>query len=120
MRHLLICSLLIAAAAGCKSKDKAPETAPAAATAPTPAAPATPAAKAQTPAPPAGSSKVECANKADKRTLEVRVKDQGCELAYTKQGQEAVTATSRKGTAHCEAKRDKTVENLKNAGFTCN
>lgn len=68
---------------------------------------------------PTASSKMECSNKSDKRILEVRVKDKGCELAYTKAGQEAVIATGRSGNSHCEGSRDKLAEKLKGAGFTC-
>ncbi|HMN68563.1 MAG TPA: hypothetical protein PKC28_08485 [Bdellovibrionales bacterium] len=62
---------------------------------------------------------VECESKADKRALAVRPKGDGCELGYTKSGQEAVVATSAKGSAHCEATLNKIKTRLLEAGFTC-
>lgn len=64
-------------------------------------------------------TKVECSNKADKRILEVRNKDQGCELAYTKNGQEAIVSTSHYGTAHCEGTLTKIKGKLASAGYSC-
>jgi hypothetical protein len=62
---------------------------------------------------------LECVHGKDTRTLEVRAKDKGCELAYTKNGQEAVVSTSRKGTDHCQASLKKISDKLIAGGFTC-
>lgn len=115
----------LVAIVGCKSKEK---TADAPATKPAPAgdmaAPTPTTTKAEATAPAAAAAvagtKLECAKKSDKRVLEVRAKDKGCELAYTKNGQEAVVASGRAGLAHCEGSREKIVEKLKTAGYTCN
>ena len=68
----------------------------------------------------ASAGKLECAHGGDKRILEVRKKDKGCELGYTKNGQEAVVSTSGNGTAHCEGSLTKIKDKLAGAGFTCN
>lgn len=101
---------------GCASKSK---TAPPAAETPAAAAPdaaAKPDAKA---APESKNAAVTCEKQADKRILEVRAKDKGCELAYTKNGQEAVVASSHSGPTHCQTSLDKIKGKLEAAGFTC-
>ncbi len=65
------------------------------------------------------TSKVECTHGADSRALELREKLKGCEVGYTKNGKEAVVATSIKGNSHCEASMTKIKSNLVAAGFTC-
>jgi hypothetical protein len=67
----------------------------------------------------ASAMKVVCAHGSDSRTLEVRAKDKGCELAYTKNGQEAVVASSVNGNDHCTKSLTKIQEKLSTAGFSC-
>ena len=66
------------------------------------------------------STKVECKNKGETRTLEVRGKDKGCETAYTKSGAENVVGSSQNGTSHCEGIMNKIKDKLIAAGYTCN
>jgi hypothetical protein len=65
------------------------------------------------------AAKIECSFKEDHRALEVRAKDKGCELAYTKGGQENVVASSSHGNGHCQNALNKIKERLTTAGFTC-
>jgi len=60
-----------------------------------------------------------CAKGKDSRVLSVRTKDKGCELAYTKNGQEAVVASGKSGLSHCEASAEKISGKLKGAGYDC-
>jgi hypothetical protein len=63
--------------------------------------------------------KVECSMNNDKRFVEVREAGKGCELAYSKFGNEEVVATSLSGTEHCQKISERIVGNLENAGFSC-
>ncbi len=101
---------------GCSHKAKNPdhETAPAAAAAADKKMDHTTKA-----APGAGASKAECSVKGDERVVEVRSKDKGCELAYTKAGKESVVASSAFGTGYCEKAAEKLKEKLKGSGYTC-
>lgn len=124
MRQVSIAiSLILFAAAGCKSasKNATPSASQPAAHTETKAESQAPAAKDEKKAEgtAAGSAKVECSHKADNRVLEVRNKDKGCELAYTKNGQEAVVSTSKNGRKHCEDSLEKIKGKLVAAGFTC-
>ncbi|MGE0528232.1 MAG: hypothetical protein AB7G93_03140 [Bdellovibrionales bacterium] len=125
---VIIAAIGLFAAAGCSSKDKSEDTA---ATAPEKAteqsqAPAesksaeagkaTPEAKTKSEA---TGERMECSVKGDERFLEIRKTDSGCELAYTKNGQEAVVASSVNGTSHCESTQEKIKGRLEEAGFTC-
>ena len=65
------------------------------------------------------STKLDCASKSDKRYLELRQKDKGCELAYNKNGQEAIVATAKTGDTHCRKTLDKIKERLVGSGFSC-
>ena len=65
------------------------------------------------------ASKVECSTKGDSRVLELRAKGKGCELAYTKNGQEGIVATSGNGSAYCENTMNKIRDRLKGSGFDC-
>src|SRR4051794_20407958 len=47
-------------------------------------------------------TKVECSVKGDSRTLEVRTKDKGCELAYVKAGKEGIVASAAHGSEYCD------------------
>ena len=67
----------------------------------------------------AAGIKVECSTKGDSRVLELRAKGKGCEVAYTKNGQEGIVASAANGTAHCEATLNKIRDRLKGSGFEC-
>lgn len=62
---------------------------------------------------------ITCRLGADQRKIEVRPQGGGCELAYTKMGEESVIATSQAGKAHCQTVQERVKNNLINAGFTC-
>jgi len=68
---------------------------------------------------PSDSTKVECFVKGDERILEVRAKDSGCELAYTKAGKEGIVASASHGTEYCQKALDKLADKLKGAGYEC-
>lgn len=65
------------------------------------------------------TTKVTCSTKNDVRVLELRTKGKGCELAYTKNAQEGIVASSLSGSAHCESTLNKIRDRLKGAGFEC-
>lgn len=67
----------------------------------------------------ATGEKVSCMMKNDKRDIHVRTVGKGCELAYSKFGNEEVVATSLTGTEHCQKIADRIQGNLENAGFKC-
>jgi hypothetical protein len=62
---------------------------------------------------------VVCKNGADTRTIDVAVKDAGCQVVYTKFGQTTNPASSVKGTSHCESVVAKIKGNLESSGFKC-
>jgi hypothetical protein len=66
-----------------------------------------------------GEGKVECSVKGDSRIIEVRAKEKGCELAYTKAGKEGVVASSAHGTEYCKKASERLREKLKGAGYEC-
>ena len=66
-----------------------------------------------------GNTKIECSVKGDSRWLEVRKKGNGCELAYTKSGNEGIVASSANGSAHCDSTQTKIKERLLGSGYTC-
>jgi hypothetical protein len=86
-----------------------------------PAAAAAPAADKTTPEPKGSesASKVECSKKGDDRILESRAKDTGCELGYTKAGNESIVATASHGTSYCEKALEKLRGKLSDAGYEC-
>lgn len=120
--RLLIPVLFAVLVAGCSSSDKKIEAADTG-SAKAPAASATkPVAKEKVEKKAAAASTagtVSCTSGEDKRSIEVRAKDSGCETAYTKAGNESVVATSNSGTDHCAKVQSRIQENLKTAGFTC-
>jgi len=63
--------------------------------------------------------KIECSAQADVRQLELRPKGKGCELAYSKNGQEGIVASSVNGTSHCENTLNKIRDRLTGSGFEC-
>ncbi len=65
------------------------------------------------------ASKVECSTKGDSRILELRAKGKGCELAYTKNGQEGIVASAANGNTYCETTMTKIRDRLKGSGFEC-
>ena len=66
-----------------------------------------------------GASKSDCSVKGDERVVEVRSKEKGCELAYTKAGKENVVASSAFGMGYCEKAAEKLKEKLKGSGYAC-
>ncbi len=68
---------------------------------------------------PMATAKTECTTKGDTRTLELRAKGKGCELAYTKNGQEGIVASAANGNAYCETTLNKIRDRLKGSGFEC-
>lgn len=64
-------------------------------------------------------AKAECVLKTETRSLEVRAKDKGCELAYTKGGKEKIAAESRHSVGHCQAAMKKIEDNLTKANYVC-
>lgn len=64
--------------------------------------------------------KFNCSSKGDVRVLDVREVDKGCELMYTKAGNDSIVATAQNnGTAHCETVAEKIKSKLTDAGFSC-
>ena len=56
----------------------------------------------------------------DSRVIEVRkTQSGGCELFYTKFGEEKSVASSGFGTQYCEEVKERIESNLNKAGFTC-
>jgi hypothetical protein len=82
-----------------------------------------PAAIASSPLPAPAAEKVagkaECVSKSEHRFLELRAKDKGCELAYTKGGAEKIVASGSHGMNYCEKAKDKLADKLKAAGYQC-
>jgi hypothetical protein len=75
--------------------------------------------KAETPTG-SGPSKSNCSSKGDVRVLDVREVDRGCELMYSKMGNDSIVATAvNNGTAHCEVVAEKIKSKLTDAGFAC-
>ena len=61
-----------------------------------------------------------CTLDKDTRVIEVRKTESGgCELFYTKFGEEKSVASSGFGTQYCEEVKDRISSNLAKAGFTC-
>lgn len=119
LESIAVATLLLSACAGSKAKNEpSPEkTSPPAASSPSKVEEK---AKSSTKGEStAVEDKVLCAHGKEERTLEVRAKDQGCELIYTKGGQEAVVATSHSGKAHCAEMQNKIKGKLTASGFTC-
>jgi hypothetical protein len=63
---------------------------------------------------------VTCSMKAEKRVLEVKSANGGCEVMYTKGGETKSVATSKHSTDHCNKTVEKIKGNLAAAGWTCN
>ena len=65
-------------------------------------------------------SRVVCTLDKDERIIDVRKTEAGgCELFYTKFGEEKSVASSGFGTQYCEEVRDRIQSNLTKAGFSC-
>lgn len=115
MRNLIIVLFGAALLAGCSHEQKKADT----------PAMATPAATAPTTTDKAKTAtsddmpKAECKMKKETRTLEVRSKEKGCELAYTKAGKESVVASSGHGFSYCKKALDKIEGKLKASGYSC-
>jgi hypothetical protein len=120
MRHLSLAVLTVAVLSTACSHDSKKADAPSEAK----AAASTSADKAKaevkkTEAKAADGTKVECAVKGDSRTLEVRAKGNGCELAYTKAGKEGIVASAAHGNEYCEKAFEKLQDKLKGSGYEC-
>lgn len=64
--------------------------------------------------------KASCSLDKDTRVIEVKKTDGGgCELFYTKFGDEKSVASSGFGTQYCEEVKDRIQSNLNKAGFAC-
>jgi hypothetical protein len=115
MRFLLFVTISAALiGVGCSSTKKSEAPAAAAAAAPKQAENSKASA-----AKPGDGTKVECSHKGDTRTLELRAKGAGCELAYTKAGKEGVVASAAHGKDYCQKAFDKLQDKLKGAGYDC-
>ena len=69
----------------------------------------------------AGGMKSTCKLDKDTRVIEARKTESGgCELFYTKFGEEKSVASSGFGTQYCEEVKDRIQSNLDKAGFACN
>jgi hypothetical protein len=128
-KRLFITAFALTVSAGCANKAKVESAAEAAKNSTATTATASTAAKVEAAGKSAAAdakaqaatlgSKLECATKADKRLLEIRSKDKGCELAYTKNGQESVVASAKNGMNHCVATLSKMKETLATSGYAC-
>lgn len=116
LRLVLIPSVLLIAA--CSSTGPKPAESPAPA-APVKGSEATPAKAQESPKKAASAGAVKCSVAGDERLLEVRAQGKGCELAYTKGGNEGIVASSANGSEHCQSVQQKIKERLSGAGFTC-
>lgn len=62
---------------------------------------------------------VVCEAGGDQRQIEMRIRERGCELVYSKEGIESILATSTTGTAHCLKVQNRVRDNLSAGGFDC-
>jgi hypothetical protein len=73
-----------------------------------------------TPLPEKPSGKVvNCKNGLDERVIAAEPKGTGCQVLYTKSKVSIPTATSTRGTKHCEEVAERMKGNLERAGFKC-
>ena len=63
---------------------------------------------------------IKCSLEKDQRSLELKSKEKGCELNYTKTDLTQIVASSSIGPNHCEKTQSKIKGNLEEAGFKCN
>jgi hypothetical protein len=66
-----------------------------------------------------GGTRIECTAHNESRIIENRAKDSGCELAYTKSGEESIVASSGNGMSYCEKAFEKLKDKLTAAGYEC-
>lgn len=66
-----------------------------------------------------GKSNVTCKSGQDERLINIKIKEKGCELEYTKSGQASVVASQVIGSEKCETVSTKIHEKLLAAGFKC-
>ncbi len=64
-------------------------------------------------------SVVNCTSGDDKRSIELRSKDAGCEVLYTKTGESKSVANETSGSDYCKKTVEKIQANLTTAGFSC-
>lgn len=108
---------LVAAFSACSSAQKKTTTPPAQASAAN-AAPTAASAKTEKPSPESART-LSCEKGKDQRSVKIETKGSGCEVQYTKFGQNKVVASSSNGTKHCEDSLAHIEKNLTSAGFTC-
>ncbi len=60
-----------------------------------------------------------CNSGSDKRMIEVKSEDGGCEVLYTKNGETSSIASAKYDLGYCSKIQDRIVTNLTNAGFKC-
>lgn len=68
---------------------------------------------------PSQGSSVECTLGSEKRQIEIRPDGSGCQVAYTKGGEESIVANAKHDVSYCEQTLDKIKGNLEKAGYTC-
>jgi hypothetical protein len=124
MRNMILLGLVVFFAGACGHKAAQTET-PAAAT-PSAANPATTDTKHKTKSKvktdannAVSGDSVTCSHGSEERTLEIKAKDSGCELVYTKGGNANSIATAANGKQHCQDVSTKIQGKLTGAGFTC-
>lgn len=66
------------------------------------------------------SAVINCVNKDDKRTIEIKKSGDGCEVVYNKFGKEFIPASARYHPEFCHAKASQIRGNLLRADFVCN
>lgn len=64
-------------------------------------------------------SLVKCATKSDERILEIKDKNGGCELIYTKQGTPTSIASGARSHDHCSEVMERIEKKLQGAGYSC-
>lgn len=67
-----------------------------------------------------GAKTIQCDSGSDKRTLEIKVLDQGCEFIYTKQDKPSTLATQKVGFTKCDEVAEKIKGKLEASNFKCN
>lgn len=120
MKKVFLLMSVIGLLGACSSKEKTAEM-DAKATEATAKVEATQAAATETKAAATGSAtSATCKLDKDERIIDVRKTESGgCELFYTKFGEEKSVASSGFGTQYCEEVKDRIQSNLAKAGFSC-
>lgn len=112
----LVCAAFMA---GCASKKKVEEAAPAPAAQGKKATGAATKAATKAVSDMKTSTETSCKSGSDTRVLAVKVAGSGCELHYTKFGETNSVASSQNGTEYCQSVLERIKGKLEGAGFTC-